>query len=143
MKRLKLVFEEYLKGIGRFAQTIDLGREEIEPRPVTEKDSQFLTAQLNRQYKANNNMIIIATTMLVILFVLGVFLVFYYLDSPKIISVVFGGTFLSLLSIISRLHKLWIEKNMMDVSLIILQTLTPEQAAQFFKELYWNKIRQL
>jgi hypothetical protein len=114
-------------------------------KEVDDKDSEkishhsgLLMESLNKRYRFNTSVIVIAIILLCILFGIGVTLIFYYRDLPSAMGAVFGGTFLSLLSIIHWLYKLWREKSFMDISLGILEGLPPEKAAEFISTLYWK-----
>lgn len=145
MKHLKSIYEDYLKSIDKFDEDIRLGRK-VKTRKKADKDiaaviegkSQLLTQRLNERFKFNNRIVILAVVLLCLIFGIGVFLIFYYRDSPATMGGVFGGTFLSLLSIIRWLHKLWQEKSVMDMSLSVLEGLAPKQAAEFISTIYWK-----
>jgi hypothetical protein len=141
LKQLKEIYKDYLESIGRLDEEISLGprtdKKEVEDKSTIIRQSRFLSERLNNRFRFNNKIIIIAVVLLCILFAMGVILVFYYRDSPSVMGGVFGGTFLSLLSIIGWLHKLWKEKSMMDISLSILEGLPPEKALDCINTLYW------
>ena len=142
MKQLKEIYKDYLESIGRLDEEICLGprldKKEVEDKSTLIRQSRFLSERLNNRFRFNNKLIIIAVVLLCILFAAGVILVFYYRDSPSVMGGVFGGTFLSLLSIIGWLHKLWKEKSLMDISLSILESLPPEKASDCINTLYWT-----
>ena len=131
----RLVFREYLKKIGR--PELRLG--DCKVTPATEQDSQFLTERLKAESKFNNMMVIILIVMFSILFGVGVCLVFYFLKSPRIIMVLFGGEFLSFLWITQGLHKLWYERATMSLTIEIVSNLPPEQAVKIVEILYYSK----
>jgi hypothetical protein len=141
LKQLKEIYKDYLESIGRLDEEISLGprtdKKEVEDKSTIIRQSRFWSERLNNRFRFNNKIIIIAVVLLCILFAMGVILVFYYRDSPSVMGGVFGGTFLSLLSIIGWLHKLWKEKSMMDISLSILEGLPPEKALDCINTLYW------
>lgn len=142
MKQLKEIYEEYLKGIEKLDEVIVLGSRgdqmEAKSSDLIDNQSRMLTERLNKRFKFNNAIIILAIVLLCILFAIGVSLVFYYRNSPSVMGGVFGGTFLALLSIIGWLHKLWKEKSLMDISLWALEGLPPEKAAEHINTLYWT-----
>lgn len=142
MKQLKELYEEYLKGIGKFDEAIALGarggQAETKDNVQLGEQSRMLTKRLNQRFRFNNGIILLAIVLLCILFSIGIFLVFYHRNSPSVMGGVFGGTFLALLSIIGWLHKLWKEKSLMDISLWVLEGLPPEKSAECINILYWT-----
>jgi hypothetical protein len=138
MKRLQSVFEGYLQKIGRLAPE-DLGNE---PQSVTENDKKNIVEQLSKEFAFNQKIIVVYIVMLFLLFGVGIFIVLYYLNSPKAIGAVWGGTFLSLLGIVERLRRLWREKSIMDVTLSVIQDLPPEETVKMIELFYWSFIRQ-
>ncbi len=141
MKQLKEIYKDYLKRIGRLDEEVCLGprtdKKDVKDKGTIIRQSRFLSERLNNRFRFNNKIIILAVVLLCILFAVGVILVFYYRDSPSVMGGIFGGTFLSLLSIIGWLHKLWKEKSLMDISLSILEGLPPEKASDCISTLYW------
>jgi uncharacterized protein with PQ loop repeat len=142
--QLKEIYKHYLQRIGRLDEEVCLGprmdKKVVEDKDTVIQQSRLLSETLNNRFRFNNKIIIIAVVLLCILFAVGVILVFYYRDSPSVMGGVFGGTFLSLLSIISRLHKLWKEKNLMDITIGMLEGLPPEKAAEFISTIYWKQV---
>lgn len=135
VKRLTLSCEKFLESIGRL-KAGQLGGNEI--KPIDEKDKKIFTDILTTQLSNNNRIIWVAIVLLCVLFGVGVSLVFYYLDSPKIMGVVFGGTFLSLLSIIEWLHRLWTDKSKMDLLYAMTPELSSEQFVKLAEIIYWK-----
>jgi hypothetical protein len=138
MTPLRLIVEEYLSNIGQL-KPIVLG--DGEERPLTKQDNQNLIGLLEQRAKSNSYIVIITIVMLIVLFVLALFFLFYYRNDTKTVGFIFGVTLLSNLGIIGRLRKLWIEKNMVDISLIVTERMPPNQAAKFINLLYWNLIK--
>lgn len=139
MKHIKKIFEDYLNRIGEL-KPVQLGDDD--KRIVTEKDSAFLETQINGQRNFNNTIIIVAMVVLCVIFLVGVALVIKYIDHIEKINIVFGGTFLSLLSIVYWLRKLWLEKSVLDISMGIIQNMPPEKAADYISTLYWRMINK-
>lgn len=138
MKQLMPAIEDYLRHMGRLGP-VKLG--ETNERSATEKDTNSLIEALNRQVKSNSYIILIAVIVLCILFGVAVFIASYYRNEPKTIGLVCGA-FLSQLGVVKWLRQLWIEKNIMDVSLSVLHKLPPEKAAEFISRLYWNFLKK-
>jgi len=145
MKKLENVFNSYLQKVGYldfvFLGDDDEDNEDKEVKPVTEKESQFLINHLKTSQKQNNSIIMIILIMLCILFGVGIYFVFYYRDDPVMLCSIFGGNFLALLGIVSKLKRLWTEKVIIEHSHSILENLKPEEAAKVMMNLYTNLIR--
>lgn len=139
--KAKSVFEEYLKKIGQL-EPVQLGDEK--EFQATKEDNEFLKAHLVHQIKSNNNIIWLAILMLVLIFILDIYLILYSLKEPEVIKVAFNGAFTisSLFLIINWLRKLWAEKSLMDVSLIIAQDMPPNQAAKYIGSVYWRIVNK-
>ena len=140
MNRLQSTFEEYLKHINRLDH-IHLG-DENKFRYLKVNDNKALSELINNRLKFAHKLIIIYVSMICILFCFGIFLLFYYLNSPNKIAIIFGGTFLSMLAISDRLRRLWHEKNTLDIIWILVQDLPPEQIATVIEILYWNMFQK-
>ena len=139
MKNLKSIFEKYLERTDRLK---DLKLGESDSRVIASEDNKFLAQLLEKQSIFNKNIIIVYIVMLCLLFSIGVYLVFRFIDSPNTMGIIFGGTFLSLLAIVDRLRKIWKEKSIMDMILILIDGLPKEQIAAVIETLYWNDIRK-
>ena len=139
MKRLRSAFEQYLSEIGRL-KPVQLGPKE--KRQITQEHSDFLMKFLDRQLSFNKNLVILYVVLLIIVFAISVFLVFYFLNSPKIIGMVFGGSCLGILAILDRLRRRWREKSVMDLAFIVVRELPPKETVKVIETLYWNSIRK-
>lgn len=139
MKTAIHIIEYYIKETGQL-KPVMLGSED-KPRAVQKDEQDRLKDNLQKRLKSNDLILTIAIILLCVIFVIGVFFVIYYKDNPKTIGVVFGGTFLSLLTIVLQLRKIWLDKNILDVSLNVIENLQPEDAADFIKTLYWNLLK--
>ena len=140
MDRIRAAYKNYLSRMNRL-QEVNLGSSD-KPHSVTEEDNQFLSSLLQKELNFNRKLVLIFVTMLLVLFGMGLFLTIYFIHSPKTIGIVFGGTFLSLLAIIEKLHRLWEEKSKMDITLSLAQNLPPAETVKVIETLYWNMIRE-
>lgn len=134
MKKLKSAFKDYLKKVG-VDEFIPFGEEDHERYP-TEESSLFFEKQLLQIRKVNDRIINIAIIMLCILFGVGVFFMFRYRNDSTAMSVILGNNFLFFFLILVKLRQFWIEKYIIDSSLIVLHRLKPEEAAKFIVLLY-------
>jgi hypothetical protein len=134
LRKLKRIYRDYLKKIGKLDGELRLGRRGdsrgVEYEEVLIHESELLRQRLDNRFQSNNKIIILAIVLLCILFFIGVYLVFYYRDEPLIMGGIFSGTFVLLLSIVKWLHILWKEKSVMDLSLVIFEDLSPKEAAE-------------
>lgn len=133
MKRLQLVFEEYLEKTGRLKK-VALGGPEL--RTISPADNQLLINRLEKESKLNLRILIAIISMFLVLFGIGVLLVFVYIRSPKILSIIFGGDFLALLAIIRGLQQTWREKTTLDILLAVLPNLSPQEVVKVIECLY-------
>lgn len=139
MKKVELLFEEYLSQFGG-TKAVQLG--EGADNKVTQKHSDFLESRLDSQIKFNNIIIIIAILLLCLLFLMGALLILNNRNNPTTINYIFGGTFLSLLSIVAWLRKLWFEKSILDMASGVVRNLPPEKAAEFVSSIYWRMAKK-
>jgi len=142
MRQLATYFEDYLKDIGKFDTNIIFGKDkeskiDFNDKAIIDKNNILLNRLYNR-FKLNDKIIFTAVFLLCILFFIGIFFLFYYRNDPVILGGIFGGTFLSLLSIIHWLYKLWAEKSYIDISLYIIENESSENAYKFINNVYWK-----
>jgi len=139
VKRLRLVFEKYLSQIGRL-EPIKLGSGG--KRPIKKEDSEFFMRILLQELRFNKNLIILYVSLLFALFGISIFFVFYHFTSHETGGIIFSGYFLSILIIVDRLRRLWHEKSVMDMVLIVVKELPPQEIVRVIETLYWNSIRK-
>jgi cell division protein FtsW (lipid II flippase) len=87
----------------------------------------------------NKNMVWVVMAMFCILFFVGILLVFNFLHSPEKMALVFGGTFLSLVTVVTGLQKLWHEKTIIDLLLTLLPDITPAESIKLIEILSYSK----
>ncbi|MBK8703375.1 MAG: hypothetical protein IPN33_06955 [Saprospiraceae bacterium] len=138
MSKISTIFHSYLSD-NSLLDLEKLGSEDKKVE-VSRNTSDTLKNNILRESKFNNNIVVVAIVLLCIIFGLGIFFAIYYRDSPTTIGVIFGGTFLSLLAIVSRLRKIWLEKSLMDVSLSVIEDMSPQDAAKFIQTIYYNML---
>lgn len=140
MKRVKTAYRQYLQRIERLDE-INLGRKKTEKkksRPVTRVDNQLFEKLLQEQLKLNQWMVILFVIMLCIIFCGGLFLAFYFINSPGKLGGFSGITLLSLLVIVERLQRLWKEKSLMDITLLMVRELPAEEMVKVVETIYWS-----
>lgn len=139
MKQLKKVVEEYLERIGRLQEVqLGLGGKQS----VKKEDNILLSQLLSKQVKSNEYILILAILLLCVTYLIASFFLLSHRDDASTTKIVSGSAFLLILEIVRRLRQLWIEKNVLDISLIMLRQLPPDQAANFINVLYWTFIRR-
>ena len=139
MKKLETILSTFLNDIGRI-EDIKLGGKVNQLKHLSDDDTARLTGQLSGQSKFNRTILVIYIISLCVLYAIGIFMVFYFLDSPEKIGIVFGGSFLGLLAIGDRLYKIWREKTVTDVLLTLIQGLPPIEAVKAIESIYWAQI---
>jgi hypothetical protein len=53
-----------------------------------------------------------------------------------------GGTFLSLLTVVEKIRRIWREKVFLDVVLTVSRELSPKETIKVIETIYWNCIRK-
>ncbi len=135
---LNAIIEAYLGGIGQLDEQ-ELGGS---PNTVSAEYQQSLVASLSGQWKFNKGIIVVAISVLCAIFLLGIFLVIYYRDSPTAIAAILGGNFFSLLVIVGWLRRLWLENSTMGALLAIVEGMTPREAAKVITTWHFRAIKE-
>jgi hypothetical protein len=109
-----------------------------ERRAAAEGDKRALQALLDRQQGFNSLMLKLALGVILAIFLLALFFALYYRDKPEAIGALFGGNLLSLFGAVTWIRKLWIEKGLVDLARISVETMAPEEAVRFASTIYWR-----
>jgi len=143
LKKLKVIFRNYLKNIGELPDDeLLLGTTEHRFKEVEQAEEvlisqfQLLAKALNKQIKSNSASIVILIVSSCLLFAIGLYLNFYYHHQPQVMAVFLGVAFLAILSIIKWLHQLWHERSTIGISMKMLGSISPKDAAEFILALY-------
>jgi hypothetical protein len=131
---MKEAVRDYLRQIDQF-EPQSLGKRR---RPITPQDSQFLRERIGHQARINDRIIVIAVTLLVCLFGLGVSLIIYDLGSVRAEAAISGTTFASLLVVVRFLRRLWLDKSRMDLLYLATSVLGPEELAKLATSFYYD-----
>jgi len=143
MESVKQIFKDFLENAGKL-ELIKLGSEETSRAPKAGKiENVKFTDRLKTKRTANNSIIILAVTMLFIVFLLGVFFAFYYRDKMNVMGGAFAVLLLLLTGIIRQLRSLWLEKTLMDVSIALMDDLPPEEGLKFIQVVYRKHLKHL
>jgi len=138
-EKLKRKFETYMERIGRL-EPVTLG--ESDERPVKKEDNQHLIQLLDQHVKSNNSLVVMAIVVLCLSFLAAIFLLLSYRQNPEAIKLVAGGAMILALGVVRWLHRFWIQRTFIAISLTILNKMPPEQAADTITQLYWSFIRR-
>jgi hypothetical protein len=96
-----------------------------EPGPVG-----LLRATLVARQRGNDWLLGLGVVACCVLFALGCYLTIAYRGSPRAIGVLFGGSFLGMLSIVWMLRRLWLEKSLMDFMSVAIDKLPAADVAK-------------
>lgn len=141
-EKLKREFETYLEKIGRLEPVTLGGSDERPVKKVKKEDNQHLTQLLDQHVKSNNYLVVIAIIILCLSFLAAILLLLSYRQNPEAIKLVSGGVMILALGVIRWLHRFWIQRSFIAISLTILDKMPPEQAADVMTQLYWSFIQQ-
>lgn len=103
---------------------------------LTDEDRQELFKRLLKEARFNNGMVIAIMVLHFLLFIFALWLVYRHRES---FNLILGGSVISLLAITQRLISLWREKWMIDILVISLPNLTPEQILTFLRSFYYSR----
>lgn len=133
--------QTYLREIGE-VESKKLGDTPSLRAPETLAGAQSaLERSLREDARHTDIIVVVAVVLLCCLFVAGLGLVIYYRDSPERVEVMFGGgTFVSLLGIVAWLRKLWFDKRTMDLLLVLVQSMSPADAAKVLTTFYFGAL---
>ncbi len=133
--------QTYLREIGE-VESKKLGDAPTNRAPETLAGAQSaLERSLREDAKSTDRIVVAAVVLLCCLFVAGLGLVVYYRNSPEHAAVLFGGgTFVSLLGIVAWLRKLWFDKRTMDLLLVLVQSMSPADAARVLTAFYFGAL---
>lgn len=137
MRKLQTIIEELLNEAGAL-KPIKLGPGSAKIS-VTPEVKDRLIKRLFVESKFNNRILIAVTILHIFIFIIALWLVYYNRNSLTAVSVIFGGSVLSLLGITRSLSNLWRTKTGIDLLIAILPSLCPEQVIQVIKDLYYNR----
>lgn len=140
MKNINQLYSEYLKKIGALTPVSLGGTRDI--RRASKSENIALENAIKLQMQINLYMIILSMLILAGIFIAGLTLMIHHKDQLHVISIISVTTILFLGLILIWSRKLWIEKNLMDMSRAVLQNLPPADAAKFIETIYWNLIQK-
>jgi hypothetical protein len=141
MSRYVQSVQTYLREIGE-VESKKLGDTPTLRAPETLAGAQStLERSLREDARTTDRIVVVAVVLLCCLFVAGIGLVVYYRNSPEHLEVLFGGgTFVSLLGIVGWLRKLWFDKRTMDLLLVLVQSMSPADAAKVLTAFYFGAL---
>jgi hypothetical protein len=137
VKDLKELLKLYLDRIGRSQE--HLGSE----RPVTKEDNEFLIELLSHRVGRSDYLIIVCLIIIAISFGVGVAVVLYVRHDAAKLTTAFGTLLIFTLAIVRILRRLWIDKSVMNMLMVALHEVPPEEAAKFVNVMYWRIVKGL
>jgi hypothetical protein len=135
--KLEELLKLYLDRIGRYRE--HLGSE----RPVTREDNEFLIQLLSRRMSRNDYLIIVALVLIFIAFGLAVVVVWNNRGDATKLATAFGTLLLFTLAVARLLRRFWLDKSVMDILMVALHELPPQEAAALVNVLYWRIVKGL
>src|SRR5579862_437475 len=136
MSGLRSAIEQFLGDTGRLEIPL-LGKKGA-PRPARPDSNSRFAKKLAENLKRTNRLVIVATVMICILFLLGL-VVTVWSRGPTAIVVSADGAFLaSQLGVIRFLRRLWLEKSLMHFLEYLCNRLPPEDLAEILKPFYFS-----
>jgi hypothetical protein len=135
MKRLNDVIESFLKGDESLRAAPYLGGP---PRKVSADKVNFLTDQLKAAATQNGRTATILIILYIAMLIGGFVIVFTLYHNPKLMRGALGGSFLSLLGILTGLRSIWREQSQFNVMIALLPSLSPEEAIKVVETYYYK-----
>jgi hypothetical protein len=135
MSEYKKSIAAYVRAIGQ-TQAIRLG----DGTDFASAEKERLTSDLRHQYAQNQRLIWIASTLWVVLFMLGVYFAIHYRDNLTGLTVALGGNLMVLGGVMFALRRLWLDSSTMGALLAIVPGLNPSEAAKVITSFYFNAI---
>jgi hypothetical protein len=143
MKKLRPLVEEYLQDLG-LLKTVKLGSSGSRKKRVpTKADNDKLSAAISQAMRFNTGMIAATFSMLCVFVVAALFFAFYYRSNIGVSFAGDGVAFAASFGALALLLRLTAEITLMQVSLLVLNEMPPEQAANILGLLYWGHIRSV
>ena len=139
MNTLTKTLQIYLDRIGRLGA--EMGSKPERPgRPLTMEDSLFLTELLSKQIGRSDYLIVLAIVVLFVSYAIAIFVVFNLRNDSLALKGAIPGLLLFTLAIVRALRGIWSQKTVMNVMIVILRELPPNDAAEFIDVLYWKML---
>ena len=141
MNNLKILFYDYLKGVGQLPD-ISMGDGTNPPLNITKAQNDFFIQQIYHQGKTSDRLIAFLITGLVFILLFGLSLVFYFQKPPLFIATVFIVTVASVFLITLQLKKIWLEKNLITITIGLMSDLPPKEAAGYILRIYLQLLQR-
>lgn len=135
MNKLDNILSSFLDANGRFQPSVAGPGDGI---TSSEASKAKFVARLLNESKFNRVLVIVILLMFTVIFALGIYFALYYRDKPATMGTIFGGTFLSLLTIVYKLQQLWKEKSKIDYLLILIPNLSATDALKVVETLLYT-----
>jgi hypothetical protein len=139
MARTTNIITEFLRNIGAL-EPVRLGPSK-KVVAISAEEKRLLVDRLTRAATIANSLVIVITALHITLFGVAIWLVYFYRNVPTLVSIMLGGSLLSLLSIARGLKEVWREKWSSDMLVALLPNLTADEAIKVMKiVMYSSKV---
>lgn len=140
MTRLNETIAQAVRELGE-SSDIALGSRAAPARADTiEEWRAELLARLKREAEIHKKMLLGILLACLVLFVTGLFLLFYHREDPSMTRLVFGGGALAgMIAVLDIARRVLIDKASYDMLLTVLLVLPPDQAVAAVKNLYYTQ----
>jgi hypothetical protein len=134
----KETFQRFLKRIGQL-EDVRLGGRPATAR-VTEEDNQYLKGCIQSARDSTKWMLGVMIGMLIVVFCIGVFFVIQAVSSIGALVAISAGMLVTLLAIIERLRRLWVEQAILNLTWASVREWPPENVLALVELLYWHSL---
>ncbi len=139
MKKLKLVYKNYLNETGLLKlEKLGTGA----PPKITFSQNKNLKNRLTSRLEANNSHILLTLIAFCCLFFMSMGIALYHKNNAVVLVIIFLSLLIFSLAFLYYLRQRWLEKNMLDISLSIIDDLPPEEATKFIQVIYWKLLNK-
>ena len=135
MKRLNDVISGFLKSDESLRAAPHLGGP---ARKITQDQVTFLIEQLKAASNQNGKIVAVLIILYIAMLIGGFVIVFTLYHDPKVMHGALGGSFLSLLAILTGLRSIWREQSQFMLMIALLPSLLPEEAIKVVETYYYK-----
>ena len=139
MKKTRALFEEYLRRINCLAP-VGLGSNA--KASISQEDNDRFVRRLEGELRFDRHLVLLYVSMLCLVFILAIVLFFYYLDSVEKVATAFGGSFLGIVLIVEKLRRLWWQRSVLNITLLLVKDLPPQESVRVVQTLYWRMLHK-
>ena len=140
MKTLLRSYEEYLASVTE-DESIRLGIKLGKARKrkeISQKDNQALVEIMQNARRSNSKILLLCVFLLLGIFMIAVSISVIFAFERRELAYLWGGMIVPLMAIVRSLQRLWYEKSMMDTTIILAQSLPPEDVARVIEAILFH-----